>query len=156
MPTTPNQFLICSSFRIGNPGHPGDSHLLITKQHQPEKHTLPKTNMDTQNDGLKKVTPFKHGNFWLCMVVLDFRGVPKNNQSPVFAPKTCEDGNPQLFVDFIGALSWLFWIPIGSPKMMKGIGIRWGTPKLEGPQATNLPLAEIRNSPKSRDNWVYP
>ncbi len=29
--------------------------------------TLPKTNMDTQNDGLEKVTPFKHGNFWyLC------------------------------------------------------------------------------------------
>ena len=29
--------------------------------------TLPKTNMDTQNDGLEKVTPFEHGNFWyLC------------------------------------------------------------------------------------------
>ena len=29
--------------------------------------TLPKTNMDTQNDGLGKVTPFKHGNCWyLC------------------------------------------------------------------------------------------
>ena len=29
--------------------------------------TLPKTNMDTQNDGLEKVIPFKHGNFWyLC------------------------------------------------------------------------------------------
>ena len=29
--------------------------------------TLPKTNMDTQNDGLEKVTSFKHGNFWyLC------------------------------------------------------------------------------------------
>ena len=26
--------------------------------------TLPKTNMDIQNDGLKKVTPFKHGDFW--------------------------------------------------------------------------------------------
>ena len=26
--------------------------------------TPPKTNMDTQNDGLEKVTPFKHGNFW--------------------------------------------------------------------------------------------
>ena len=26
--------------------------------------TLPKTNMDTQNDGLEKVTPFKTGNFW--------------------------------------------------------------------------------------------
>ena len=26
--------------------------------------TLPKTNMDTQNDGLEKVSPFKHGNFW--------------------------------------------------------------------------------------------
>ncbi len=35
--------------------------------------TLPKTNMDTQNDGLEKVTPFKHGNFWLSM--LDFWGV---------------------------------------------------------------------------------
>ncbi len=31
------------------------------------RNTLPKTNMDTQNDGLEKVTPFKHGNFWyLC------------------------------------------------------------------------------------------
>ena len=30
-------------------------------------YTLPKTNMDTQNDGLEKVTPFKNGNFWyLC------------------------------------------------------------------------------------------
>ena len=29
--------------------------------------TLPKTNMDTQNDGLEKVTPFKHGISWyLC------------------------------------------------------------------------------------------
>ena len=29
--------------------------------------TLPKTNMDTQNDGSEKVTPFKNGNFWyLC------------------------------------------------------------------------------------------
>ncbi len=29
--------------------------------------TLQKTNMDTQNDGLEKVTPFKDGNFWyLC------------------------------------------------------------------------------------------
>ena len=29
--------------------------------------TLPKTNMDTQNDGLEKVTPFESGNFWyLC------------------------------------------------------------------------------------------
>ena len=28
---------------------------------------LPKTKMDTQNVGLEKVTPFKHGNFWyLC------------------------------------------------------------------------------------------
>ena len=26
-----------------------------------------KTNMDTQNDGLEKVTPLKHGNSWyLC------------------------------------------------------------------------------------------
>ncbi len=29
--------------------------------------TLPKTNMDTQNNGLEKLSPFKHGNFWyLC------------------------------------------------------------------------------------------
>ena len=29
--------------------------------------TLPKTNMDTQNDGLEKVPPFKNGNFgYLC------------------------------------------------------------------------------------------
>ena len=29
--------------------------------------TPQKPNMDTQNDGLKKVTPFKNGNFWyLC------------------------------------------------------------------------------------------
>ena len=27
------------------------------------KGTRPKTNMDTQNDGLEKVTPLKHGNF---------------------------------------------------------------------------------------------
>ena len=26
--------------------------------------TLPKTNMDTQNDGLEKVTPLKNGNCW--------------------------------------------------------------------------------------------
>ena len=26
--------------------------------------TLPKTNMDTQNAGLAKVSPFKNGNFW--------------------------------------------------------------------------------------------
>ena len=29
--------------------------------------TPPKTNMDTQNDGLDMVTPVKHGRFWyLC------------------------------------------------------------------------------------------
>ncbi len=29
--------------------------------------TPPKTNMDTQNDGLEKVTPLENGNFWyLC------------------------------------------------------------------------------------------
>ena len=27
-------------------------------------HTPPKTNMDTQNDGLEKVVPFKYGHFW--------------------------------------------------------------------------------------------
>ena len=26
--------------------------------------TLPKTNMDTQNDGLERVTPSKNGNLW--------------------------------------------------------------------------------------------
>ena len=26
--------------------------------------TPPKTNMDTQNDGLEEVTPLKHGHFW--------------------------------------------------------------------------------------------
>ena len=30
--------------------------------------------MDTQNDGLEKVSPFKHGNFLVSM--LDFWGVP--------------------------------------------------------------------------------
>ena len=29
-----------------------------------ESDTPPKTNMDTQNDGLEKATPFKNGNFW--------------------------------------------------------------------------------------------
>ena len=32
------------------------------------KVTLPKTNNDTQNDGLEKVTPLKHGNFWYQFV----------------------------------------------------------------------------------------
>ena len=30
--------------------------------------TLPQTNMDTQNDGVEKVTPFKNGNFWYQFV----------------------------------------------------------------------------------------
>ena len=31
--------------------------------------TLPNTNMDTQNDGLEKVTPFENGNCWhLCWI----------------------------------------------------------------------------------------
>ena len=35
--------------------------------HSYAKLTLPKTNMDTQNDGLEKVTPLKHGKIWyLC------------------------------------------------------------------------------------------
>ena len=35
-----------------------------------------KTNMDTQNDGLEKVTPFENGNFLIFLVsMLDFRGV---------------------------------------------------------------------------------
>ncbi len=46
-------------------------------------YTLPKTNMDTQNDGLEKVVPFKHGNFsYLCwisgVIILKTRG-PENN-----------------------------------------------------------------------------
>ncbi len=36
------------------------------------KNTLPKTNMDTQNDGLEKVTAFKHSNFGYQFV--RFRG----------------------------------------------------------------------------------
>ena len=27
-------------------------------------YTPPKTNMDTQNDGLENVSPFKYGHFW--------------------------------------------------------------------------------------------
>ena len=30
--------------------------------------TLPKTNMDTRNDGLEKVSPFKNGHFWYQFV----------------------------------------------------------------------------------------
>ena len=34
-----------------------------------EQFTLPKTNMDTQNDGLEKVNPFENFNFWyLCWI----------------------------------------------------------------------------------------
>ncbi len=36
-----------------------------------------KTNMDTQNDGLEKETPFKQWQLWVSMLV--FGGVPKNN-----------------------------------------------------------------------------
>ena len=33
----------------------------------PNMFTLPKTNVDTQNDGLEKVIPFQNGNCWyLC------------------------------------------------------------------------------------------
>ena len=36
----------------------------------------PKTNIDTQNDGLEDLTPFKHSHFWIFLVVmLNFRGV---------------------------------------------------------------------------------
>ena len=42
--------------------------------------TSPKSNIDTQNDGLEKVTPFKYGYFLVSMLV--FRGLypsyPKN------------------------------------------------------------------------------
>ena len=32
-----------------------------------KSHTAQKTNMDTQNDSLEKVIPFKYGHFWyLC------------------------------------------------------------------------------------------
>ena len=44
------------------------------------KRTLPKTNMDTQNDCLEKVTPIKNGNFWYlpvrflgCMTLYDIQ-----------------------------------------------------------------------------------
>ena len=38
----------------------------IIGQYNPQ-YNPPKTNMDTQNDGFQKVTPFKHGNCWyLC------------------------------------------------------------------------------------------
>ena len=48
--------------------------------------TLPKTTMDTQNDGLEKVTPFQHGNFWYRHVRLlgcrnETKAIPKT--SPV-------------------------------------------------------------------------
>ena len=34
----------------------------------PFRFTPPKTNMDTQNDGLEKVTPLKSGHFWYTKV----------------------------------------------------------------------------------------
>ena len=36
--------------------------------------TSPKTNMDTQNDGLEKVTPLLYGHFWY-LTLLNFWGV---------------------------------------------------------------------------------
>ena len=47
-------------------------------------HTSPKTNMDTQNDGLEKVTPFRIWPFLVATSMLDFWGVFPN----IFPPKT--------------------------------------------------------------------
>ena len=41
--------------------------------------TLPKTNMDTQNDGLEKVTPFRNGNFG---IYVSFLGCSCNEKLP--------------------------------------------------------------------------
>ena len=42
-------------------------HLIYPIIFQPFPLTPPKTNVDTQNDGLEKVVPFKYGHFWyLC------------------------------------------------------------------------------------------
>ena len=38
-------------------------------------YTPPKTNMDTQNDGLEKVTTLKNCNFWYLYNMLDFWSV---------------------------------------------------------------------------------
>ena len=46
-----------------HPTRPRKNQKKITEGEHPN--TLPK--MDTQNEGLEKVAPFKHGNFWyLC------------------------------------------------------------------------------------------
>ena len=36
----------------------------LPSQKKMNRFTPPKTNMDTQNDGLEKVTPFKNGHYW--------------------------------------------------------------------------------------------
>ena len=71
-----------------------------------KKDTPPKTNMDTQNDGLEKVTPFKHGNFWYqfvrflgCM----FRWTIWEDLKPLFVSSCFQmssDHNPDFFCVF--------------------------------------------------------
>ncbi len=58
--------------------------------------TLPKTNVDTQNDGLEKVAPFKHSNFWY---MLDYRSVISINLKPL---------KPAIHLPKIMVLSFVF------------------------------------------------
>ena len=52
-----------------------------------KKHTLPKTNMDTQKDSLEKATPFEHGNCWILLVsMLDLWGVRMRDKNEIFSP----------------------------------------------------------------------
>ena len=70
-----------------------------------------KTNMDTQNDGLEKVTPFKHGNCW-------YHPMFGLNQQIVQLPLKMAEPKPMLdflvlfgLVPFLGAPASGWWMP---------------------------------------------
>ena len=56
--------------------------------------TAPKSNIDTKNDGLENVSPFKHGNFGYLYV--RFRGGIRSNLSK---DCLCRTGMTQMMLD---------------------------------------------------------
>ena len=61
------------------------------------KPTPPKSNIDTTNDGLENVSPFKHGNFgYLCWISGGLMSPEKHVTLPETNGKhTCQEARPQ-------------------------------------------------------------
>ena len=93
--------------------------------------TPPKTNIDTQNDGLEKVTPFKNGNFLVSIRnSLDFWGVDVLKLHQFLASQDLQAAN--MFLEFKGPFPYY-------PLNFRGHGIAYQQCFFSGQFITTFP-----------------